>query len=618
MKKSIIAAIILIIVMISLAYTINNSRIQKVNLTKLDNNIEKIKLINKDFDLYLQNRFEYNNFDVIGQDIDVFTNNLNKILDNKILNEKFSEILSELRNLSLEKMNKISKVNSYKAILNNSFRIIQKLKKKIDTKEFDDLYVSVLILDKNPELSVKSIQKSLKKFKYTSKHEEYFFKHIDTILNYQTKLIKLQQSINQLNLNDKLNTLHLLYKKHTSTAIEKAHISIGILFALLIVLIAIYLIYAFKLIILNSQLSKFKSTVENSDNIVVITDKDENITYVNEEFTKTTGYTAEEAIGKKPSILKSGKQSKEFYDELHETLHSGKKWSGEFINVDKYGELSYEKASISPLFDDDGQIKEFIAIKLDITSEVIKGQQLKEKEKLLIQQSKMATIGEMLESISHQWRQPLSIISTAATGIIAEKEFGICNEKNEIERLNKINNSVQYLSETINDFKDFFKPNNEKSMFILDKTYSKALKMVYTKFESDNIEVIENLINVEVNGFENEVIQVLMTILNNARDAFDNKEEQRRLVFVKIYKQDNNAIIEIQDNAGGIPENIIDKIFEPYFTTKHQSVGRGIALYMSYEMLTIHMNGTLEARNVSYDYENVNYNGARITIVIPL
>ncbi|QKJ23662.1 PAS domain-containing sensor histidine kinase [Poseidonibacter lekithochrous] len=617
MKRALIASSMLVSIMILLAYTIFNAKTQNSNLNLLNTNIEKIRLINKDFDLYLQYTLEYNNFDIIEDKINSFSKNLNEILKNKILNEEFSNSLIDLKQVTQIKINKISKVKSHRAVLNNSFRIIQKLKKKIDTNNFDDVYVSILTLDKNPEIDIQLLHQNIEKLQYKNKYEKYFIKHIKTILSYQTKLQDLQVEINQLNLNKKLNKLHYLYETHTTEASEKAIISIGILFTLLILLIITYLIYTFKLISSNSQLLRFRKTVESSDNIVVVTDKNEVIKYVNEAFTKTTGYTSDEVIGKKPSILKSGQQTKEFYKDLHKTIHSGHKWSGEFINIDKFGDLSYEKASITPVLDN-GQIKEFIAIKLNITKETVRGQQLKEKENLLVQQSKMASMGEMLENIAHQWRQPLSIISTVATGIVVEKEYGISNKKTEVSKLREINNSVQYLSETINDFRDFFKTDKEKNIFNLSKAYTKTLNIINSKFKTRNIKVIENLTDIQMNGIENEVIQVIINILNNARDVLETKKNQEKLIFVSIYTKDNHAILEIKDNGGGIPQNIINKIFEPYFTTKHQSQGTGIGLYMSYEMVVKHMEGTIKASNVTYDYEDTTYKGACFTLALPL
>ena len=117
-------------------------------------------------------------------------------------------------------------------------------------------------------------------------------------------------------------------------------------------------------------------------------------------------------------------------------------------------------------------------------------------------------------------------------------------------------------------------------------------------------------------SIENELIQVLVNILNNASDVLIDKEIQRKLIFIDIYKKDDDLFIEIKDNAGGVPENIIDRIFEPYFTTKHQSQGTGIGLYMSEEIVRTHLNGILSVENDTYEYDGIKYVGANFIIKI--
>lgn len=618
MKKSILAATFLLLVIFSLMYIIHNAKVQNENLTLLNNSISKVKLINKDFDLYLIHTIKYNNFDTIEKKITSFNNNLKKIYNNPFFNKQFKNTLNELQTISKEKIIKIRKAESYRAILNNSLLIIQNLKRKISIKDYDQIYVNILTLEINPELQLQKIFEDFKQLQHHTKYEKYFLIHIKNILIYKQKLNVLNNSIQKLQLHIKLDNFHKSYQNFTNEVRQKAHLAIVILFFLLLILIIVYLIFTFKLIKSKNSLDKFTKTVQNSDNIVMTTDKEQNITYVNDAFTKTTGYNFEEVVGKTPKILQSGKQSKEFYEELNKTIYSGKMWSGQFINTNKNGQLNYEKASITPIVDEQGNIKEFIAIKLDITNEIRQNKQLQEKEKLLAQQSKMAAMGEMLENIAHQWRQPLSIISTLATGIIVNKELGKVDEEDEIKKLDDINNSVQYLSETIDDFRDFFKPNKEKDTFNLKNTYKRALKISSSKFKTLNIDVIEDLIDINIYSLENEIIQVIMNILNNAKDVLESKKEQERLIFVTSYIHDKNAILKIQDNGGGIPTQIIDKIFEPYFTTKHKSQGTGIGLYMSYEMISKHINGNLSVTNVQYTYNNIAYKGACFTIEIPL
>ncbi len=625
MKKSIISAILLLLLIATLGFYIYDAKVQRSNFFLIDNNIEKIVVLNKDFDLYLKNTLSYDNFDIIQYKITSFKNELQEINNNKILhnleNSKLKNALQEVESDIKSKFNTINRVKSYRAILNNSFRIIQKIKNHGISSDLNILYTVIMTVDKNPELDIKQELLKIDKFIpiHTQKYEIYFLKHAQIILEYQLKFINIQESLKQLKINKKLQLFHNLYEAYSQNSIKKAQAAIAILFILLAISIVLYLVYEYKLSLSNKELSRFRKTVESSDNIVVITDENEFIKYVNEAFTKTTGYTLGEVVGKKPNILKSGQQSKEFYKNLHDTIHNGKKWSGEFINVDKNGKLSYEKASIMPVLNDNGEIKEFISIKLDITNETVTGQQLKEKEKLLVQQSKMAAMGEMLENIAHQWRQPLSVISTAASGLRVQKELHLAiTVEEDVDVLNKINDTAQYLSETINNFRDFFNPNKEKTIFNLKNTYLKTLNLVNSKFKYLDIEIIENLTDIELNNLDSEIVQVIMNLLNNARDILETKKDQEKLIFVDIYQKDNYAIMEIKDNGGGISEDIINKIFDPYFTTKHQSQGTGIGLYMSHEIMTKHIGGNLLVQNINYEYQSKNYKGAMFTIKLPL
>ncbi len=242
-----------------------------------------------------------------------------------------------------------------------------------------------------------------------------------------------------------------------------------------------------------------------------------------------------------------------------------------------------------------------------------------EQTKIMAQQSKMISMGEMLENIAHQWRQPLSVISTASTGMKMEKEFGLSNEKKELKTLDTINQSAQHLSKTINDFRDFFNPNKEKELFSLEKAYKETINLLESKFKNRVIEVIDDIDDVQLCGLKSELIQVIMNILNNARDILETKSKDKlRLIFINIYKKDNTAILTIKDNGGGIPIDTIDRVFEPYFTTKHKAQGTGIGLYMSMEMVKNHMDGDIKVKNEEYEYDGIHYTGASFKIILPI
>jgi two-component system, sporulation sensor kinase A len=258
--------------------------------------------------------------------------------------------------------------------------------------------------------------------------------------------------------------------------------------------------------------------------------------------------------------------------------------------------------------------KFILVIANDITELNQKNIELLDKEKLLFQQNKLASMGEMIGNIAHQWRQPLSMISIQATSTKLEKELGTLSDEDLISTMEKINNTTQYLSKIIDDFRYFHNPkNNTLSTFNINDTIIKTLNLA--NFE--DIKVIKEIDNLEIKSLENELIQVLLNILNNAKDAMI-KNETKRYIKIKIYKINNTAYIEIIDTANGIPLDIIDKVFEPYFTTKHKSKGTGIGLFMTEEIVIKHLNGKISVKNDKIKIDNIEYFGANFTIELPL
>lgn len=243
--------------------------------------------------------------------------------------------------------------------------------------------------------------------------------------------------------------------------------------------------------------------------------------------------------------------------------------------------------------------------------------ELDNKQAILYQQSKMAAMGEMIGNIAHQWRQPLSIITTATSGMVLQKQMGVLTDEFFFEASNRINASSQYLSQTIDDFRNFFIPNKEKSKVNLIEIFKKTLDLISAQFSSKDIKIIKNIEGVEFESYENELIQALINILNNSRDELIKKDGER-FIFVDAFEKDNFINIIIKDNAGGVIKENLNKIFEPYFTTKYKSQGTGIGLYMTEEIITKHLNGTICVENVEFTYNEKEYFGAEFTIRIDL
>ncbi|RXJ75598.1 hypothetical protein CRV03_12630 [Arcobacter sp. F155] len=266
-----------------------------------------------------------------------------------------------------------------------------------------------------------------------------------------------------------------------------------------------------------------------------------------------------------------------------------------------------------------GKILEFEGEDVRLTA-VIDITELKQKDQLLFQQSKMASMGEMIGNIAHQWRQPLNTISTCASGIKFEKEFGVLNNDRVADTMDIIVENTQFLSKTIDDFRNFFKSDKKTERFITRLIIKRALKLLDASLKNHEIELFENYLEEELlyEGLSNEFIQVFVNIINNSKDAFIANNVEHRVIYINESTEANNYVLEIKDNAGGIPENIIDKIFEPYFTTKHKAQGTGIGLYMSHQIIADHMHGNIKAENININYDNKHYKGASFKILLPL
>ena len=245
--------------------------------------------------------------------------------------------------------------------------------------------------------------------------------------------------------------------------------------------------------------------------------------------------------------------------------------------------------------------------------------QNEEKNRILMHQSKMAAMGEMLENIAHQWRQPLSTISVCTSGMELKKSLSKLDDKEFFDSINHIKSSVSYLSNTIDDFRNFLDQNKFISNIETSNLFKKVLDILNPSFTNHNINVIKNIDNFEFISIENELIQVLMNIFTNAKDALKELDNQEsKYIFIDIKKELDNLNIDIYDNALGVDAEIVDRIFEPYFTTKHKSKGTGIGLYMSKLLVETHLKGKIFVKNYKFIYEENEFVGAKFRITLPL
>ena len=247
--------------------------------------------------------------------------------------------------------------------------------------------------------------------------------------------------------------------------------------------------------------------------------------------------------------------------------------------------------------------------------------QIKQKEKILNNQSKMASMGEMIGNIAHQWRQPLTAISVAAGGIRLSYELDMNETEETLIELDNIVENTQFLSSTIEDFQNFLKNDRITTAFSIKQTIEKSIAIIHANLESHEINIIKKYnTDIQIEGIQNDLIQVLLNIINNAADILKTQKsmDQKKYIFIDFYKSANKLVLEVQDSAGGVPDNIINKIFEPYFTTKHQSQGTGLGLYMTHQIIVDNMHGEIFVENLEFEYEEKNYCGAKFVIELPL
>lgn len=245
-----------------------------------------------------------------------------------------------------------------------------------------------------------------------------------------------------------------------------------------------------------------------------------------------------------------------------------------------------------------------------------------EQERILIQQTKLAQTGEMISMIAHQWRQPLSSITTLVAALKTRLELGIYEKSPDplkalttdlYEMFGQIEQSAEFLSKTINDFRNFYRPDNAAKTFSAIDAVESVLRMLVVDNEKITLtrEYCKEC-DATVTTYEGEFQQVLISIINNAKDAMAENGIKEPKLDITVSKTDGSLCIRICDNGGGIPEDIIEHIFLPYFSTKSEKNGTGIGLHMAKTIIEHHLNGSLSAAN------NPVEKGACFSLIIPL
>jgi len=349
-------------------------------------------------------------------------------------------------------------------------------------------------------------------------------------------------------------------------------------------------------------------------NVGIFRIKNRHFIWTNSACENILGYEKGELCGKPSRIAYA---SQEEYDMVtaqgYNTLKAGDVYRTEVTSLCKDGRVIYLLLMLAPL---SGQNQEAIGAIIDITDRVLAEQKLKninenlqyivqnelaknrEKDSLLIKQSRQVAMGEMISSIAHNWRQPLNALAITVQDVKFAWKNSEVNDAYVDEMVNSSMAQIKYMSKTIDDFRLFFKPDKEKVYFRLESAIRRLESMMQASLNAHDIVLdINSDDGIYLFGYENELIQALLNMIGNSKDAFLERGIHDGKIVIETYSDDEYNALRLSDNAGGIDEAVLDKIFEPYFTTKEQGKGTGIGLYMTKIIIEENMNGTLKAYN---------------------
>jgi len=372
---------------------------------------------------------------------------------------------------------------------------------------------------------------------------------------------------------------------------------------------------------------RFRTLVNAIPELIWLKDADGVYLSCNEMFEQFFGAKKDAIIGKTDYDFVARELADRFRENDLKVMSTGKLISYEqLLTFADDGHQAWIETTKTPMYDSAGDLLGVLGVGHDITERkhaekelAQKQSQLEElnkhleqrvaeavldsrkKDQILILQGRQASMGEMIGNIAHQWRQPLNTLGLIVQELRMIYGRGEFNREYLEASVKKAMEWISYMSKTIDDFSNYFKPSNDKMFFNVNQVVAKTVSLVEPSLKKIdiNIEVIENGKS-DVDGYANEYAQVLLNILLNCRDAFEKCGiSGHRTVTITILKEDDLSVVTVADNAGGIPEDILDKIFDPYFTTKGPDKGTGIGLYMAKAIIEKNMHGRLSVRNLA-------------------
>jgi len=368
---------------------------------------------------------------------------------------------------------------------------------------------------------------------------------------------------------------------------------------------------------LAKELELHKKIVSSTQDMLAYLDEDRRYRVVNLTYASFHGYNIEYLIGKTPrDILRSDVYEKFALDRLDRAYRGELVTYVDWFNIngeDRYMKLTYipywsikEPKHVEGVVVNIHDMTEWKKAEDKLTllnrslvkTVASKVEELREKDNLMIQKGKFIAIGEMLSMIAHQWRQPINAISTATISLKLMSDMDSIDKKLLEKQTSFIQGICQTMSKTINDFMSFFSPSQKKSDFSLIECFQRVENMITPQLANRDI-TYQRVANDDIVlfGADAEIEHVLLNLISNARDAFEEGNKEEKLIRTSAFREGDSVIIEVADNAGGIKVEPVEKVFDPYFTTKPSGVGTGIGLYMSKTIIERHFSGKIWAFN---------------------
>jgi PAS domain S-box-containing protein len=322
------------------------------------------------------------------------------------------------------------------------------------------------------------------------------------------------------------------------------------------------------------------------------TDLKGNLTKVSKAFCRLSGYTQEELIGQSYKVFKHPKRPASIVKALWQTIKNGQEYSGTILNKKKNGDDFWVDIVIKPIYNKYGDVTGYTAVMFDMTNEMALQDKIDENE------NKIKIMAETMRMVAHQWRQPLNGISLEIQNMIFDYEFEdtiTAKEQESVNQLKNITKDIENLSNIINHFQNTTEVKENKVKVTAQSIIEKSIFL--SNLEVSNI-IIENNINIEFLTYISELSKSIAHILNNAKEAIEKVNIKNPQILIKTYKESNNNIFEIHNTGSHIPQDIIENIFNPYFSTKQERNGIGLSLYNCKAIIQLHLKGKLEVFNL--------------------